>query len=299
LKRIAAITKAETAIGKLKITNNEKTAAIEALRTKIAADLLKIERQITREIEKRDRDIAAFGGQTNAERAGQIDAESAIRQQDFNARVTNTEQRDQFAGQERIIRIQQAIEDQVAAIGGAIEAAFDTLVDGLVEGSFEFRDAAKTISKDLIKSGLTGLIEETKSAVSDGLTKLFDGFSTEAAKRSAQALALGLGLLIAVLSRIGNDGDFTATGGSGGSGIDSSSVPTRGLVGGDTQLPIAQINNGLQEALIPTNGILAQIERNTRALADLQVSIGDQVNNALADGLNNFFDDQVLQNAQP
>ncbi|MHA2136135.1 MAG: hypothetical protein ACW99J_19925, partial [Candidatus Thorarchaeota archaeon] len=299
LKRIAAVTKAETAIGQLKITNNEKTAALEALRTKIATDLLKIERQITREIEKRDRDIAAFGGQTNRERAGQIDAESAIRQQDFNARVTDTGQRDRFAGQERLIRIQQAIEDQVSAITGAIEAVFDTLIDGIVEGSFNFRDAAKNISKDLIKSGLQGLIEETKDAVSNGLQKIFDGFSTEAAKRSAQALALGLGLLIAVLSRIGNDGDFTATGGSGGGGVDSSSIPTRGLVGGDTSLPIAQINNGLLEALIPTNNILAQIERNTRALTDLQVSIGDQVGNALSDGLNNFFDDQVLQNAQP
>ncbi|MHA1951629.1 MAG: hypothetical protein ACW987_17405 [Candidatus Thorarchaeota archaeon] len=291
-------------------SSSKKVAALEKqiadLRSGGAVAELDATTQTTAELEKqnnildkRDRDIATRFARTNADSAATIDAESALRIEQFKEANTTQSQQTRFEGQERLIRTQKAIENQVKAITGAIEAAFDGLIDGIVEGSFEFRDIAQTISKDLIKSGLQGLIEQTKKAVSDGLTKLFDGFSTEAAKRSAQALALGLGLLIAVLSRIGNDGDFTATGGSGGSGVDSSSIPTRGLVGGDTQLPIAQINNGLLEALIPTNAILAQIERNTRSLTDLQVSIGDQVGNALQDGLNNFFDDQVLQNAQP
>jgi hypothetical protein len=45
------------------------------------------------------------------------------------------------------------------------------------------------------------------------------------------------------------------------------------LIGGDQQIAIAEINNGLQEALIPTNAILSQIEFNTRALADLNLGL--------------------------
>lgn len=274
------------------------------LRTKGATAELSITREITEEtrktnilLDKRDREIAAFGGQTNAERGTQIDAESALRQQAFNRDNTDPAQQDRFAAQETLKRTQQAIETQVNAIANAIDAAFSTLVDGLVEGSFEFRDAAKGISKDLIKSGLEGLINETKSVVSEGLQKMFDGFSTVAAQRAAQALALGLGLLLAVLSRIGNEGDFTATGGGGGTGIDSSGINTRGLVGGDTSIPIAEINNGLLEALIPTNNILSAIERNTRVSAEIGSLLGG---GGLTDLINTqvdqLFQQQLLTN---
>jgi RNA 3'-terminal phosphate cyclase len=51
------------------------------------------------------------------------------------------------------------------------------------------------------------------------------------------------------------------------SGVQSaitSSSPIRGIIAGETSLPIAAIGASLQEALVPTNGYLARIETNTR-----------------------------------
>jgi hypothetical protein len=38
----------------------------------------------------------------------------------------------------------------------------------------------------------------------------------------------------------------------------------RGIIAGETSIPIAQIGESLQDALVPTNSILRQIEINTR-----------------------------------
>jgi len=291
-----AILRLQTNEAKKQATLDEKIAAIG---NKGALAQLDIQREITTEIrkanellEKRGRDIEAFGGQTVAERAAQINAESALRQQAFNRRNVDPAQQDRFSGQEQLIRTQQAIENQVMAIVGAIEAAFDTIIDGIVEGAFKFRDLAQTVSKDFIKSGLDGLIKEIQSAVSEGMTKLFESAGVAGAQKAAQALTLALGLILAIISRVGSEGDFTAAE-SGGTGIDQSSLPTRGLIGGDTSLPIAQINEGLLEALLPTNAILATIERNTRPLAgvgalgdvDLGQLIGDRVDLAFSQAL--------------
>ncbi len=303
---LAGLKTAEVTLAVLKLQTDEskKKAAIDekiaTIGVKGALAALEIQREITTELrkanellEKRQRNIEAFGGQTNAERAEQINAESALRQRAFDRTNVDPAQQDRFAGQERLIRIQKAIEDQVGAITGAIEAAFDTIIDGIVEGAFQFRDLAQTVSKDLIKSGLDGLIKEIQSAVSDGMEKLFESAGVAGAQKAAQALTLALGLILAIISRVGNKGDFTASGGSGGSGIDQSSLPTRGLIGGDTSLPIAQINEGLLEAMLPTNAILATIERNTRPLAglgelsslDLSQLISDRIDQAFAQSL--------------
>ena len=38
----------------------------------------------------------------------------------------------------------------------------------------------------------------------------------------------------------------------------------RGIIAGETSIPIAQIGDSLKDALVETNGILLQIEGNTR-----------------------------------
>jgi hypothetical protein len=203
-----------------------------------------------------------------------------------------------FAAQARLEKLNNLIATQLNAFLSAIDKAFDALIDAVFTGSFDFKALAENIGKDLIKAGLEDLIEQTKKAVTKGLQKMFSGFSDTAAQQSAQALAVGIGLLLAVLSRAGNDGDFTASGGSGGAGSISSSAQTRGLIGGDTSLPIAEINTGLQEALIPTNNILTTIERNTRPLAALSLEGGTlDLQQILSGQLSQLFDQAVLQNA--
>jgi hypothetical protein len=277
LKRLGLIAAAEKEIGALKLQGNQIPANIEKERLRITEELLKAQRQITDELRKQQETInRAFGSETNEQRAARTQAaaeEETTRFRRQNPGATNQQIIDNALGA-NLLRTQENFKVQIQAFINAIDAVFNTLIDGIVEGSFDFRDAAKNISKDLIKAGLDGLITQVKDTVVKGLTGLFENIG----QRAAQAATLALGLLLAILSRIGSKGDFTATGGDGG-GLSTTGAPVRGLIGGDTSLPIAEINNGLQEALIPTNAILSQIEFNTRGLAGLNVGIDP---NALA-----------------
>jgi hypothetical protein len=277
------ITEAEKELRLTKINNDEKIKLLQiegkiaVLKQQIDGDSVDASTKITEEtrkvnrlLEDRAATLARVGGFTNQERAAQFGIESDRARADFAAEnLGDTQRITEFNQQQDRTDFLRLVQPQIDAFTNAVESVFDTLIDGIVEGSFEFRDLAQTLSKDLIKSGLQDLIAQAKDAVVDGLESLFDGFSDVAAQQAAQALAVGIGLLLAVLSRIGNEGEFTATGGGGGGSGVQSSAQTRGLIGGDTSLPIAEINNGLKEALIPTNGLLAQIERNTRVLGEL------------------------------
>jgi hypothetical protein len=281
---------------------------INALRSKRTVDDSKADQtriQNAREVQRllEDRTLAnqTFGrGGTNEENAAQARLAEQRSIADFAAQNPAADAADKalFAAQARLEKLNNLIATQLNAFLSAIDKAFDALIDAVFTGSFDFKALAENIGKDLIKAGLEDLIEQTKKAVTKGLQKMFSGFSDTAAQQSAQALAVGIGLLLAVLSRAGNDGDFTASGGSGGAGSISSSAQTRGLIGGDTSLPIAEINTGLQEALIPTNNILTTIERNTRPLAALSLEGGTlDLQQILSGQLSQLFDQAVLQNA--
>lgn len=246
--------------------------------------------------------LAKSDGETNSERSTRITAQGNQLQAQFAAKNSSTEDQTTFGQQQDQLDIAANVKTQTDAIKAGIDAAFSTIIDGFVEGSFEFRELAQTLSKDFIKAGFEGIINQVKDTVVGGLTKVFtalgDGSEDAAAgaARAAQTLLVGFGLLLAVLSRSGNKGDFEATGGGGGGGIDQSSVQTRGLIGGDTQIAIAEINNGLQEALIPTNAILAQIEQNTRALSNIGGGSVD-LEQIISNQVNTIFQESILQNA--
>jgi hypothetical protein len=297
-----------------KIQNTERSKTLQLLRQILglktrgrvedekALAVIKEQNRLNQEtLEDRDVQLAAFGGETNAEAIKRITQRGDRLEAEFAARNTSRAQQDQFNEQQAQLNINQAIKTQIDVVTGAIDAAFATIIDGFVEGSFEFRELSQTLAKDFITAGFEGIINQIKSTVTKGLKTVFTALGKGAddaaagAQRAAQGLLLGFGLLLAVLSRSGNEGDFQATGGGGGGGVDQSAVQTRGLIGGDTQIAIAEINNGLQEAMIPTNAILTQIERNTRAFAevgvlgdvDLSQLISDRVDAAFAQSLLN------------
>lgn len=281
---------------------------ISAVRAEIDNTALDVAKQITEETRKVNRlledrafELARVGGFTNQERATQFGVESDRAKSDFAAQnVGNQEAIDIFNAQQDRKDFLRLVQPQIDAFTNAVEQTFNTLIDGVVEGSFRFKDLANTLSKDLIKSGLQDLIEQAKDAVVEGMESLFSGFSDVAAQQAAQALAVGIGLLLAVLSRVGNDGDFTATGGAGGGTGIQSSRQVRGIIGGDTSIPIAEINNGLMEALIPTNALLTQIERNTRATAAASLDLDPAaLQDALNNSLNQIFQQAILQNGTP
>lgn len=195
-----------------------------------------------------------------------------------------------------IQRLRIEIGSVIDGVLSTVDQAFDALVDGLVQGSINFRDVAQDISRTLIESGLRDLVNEAKKAIIGGLEDIFGGIGGEAAKAAAQALAVGIGILFAVLSRTGNDASFSPTGGTGGGSVVQSTQQVRGIIGGDTSIAIAELNLGLQEALIPTNAVLSQIERNTRALAELNLNIDpEQLSASIQSNINDIINQALLQ----
>ena len=299
VQRIEIIKKETLAIQQIDLEIGKNQTKIDNARLAASARLKKDSIEIAQLLAAEERRLNLFGrGGTNSERLAnsQAIADQNIANFDAERPGATTEQRNQFVDQQNRNIVQEQIKPQIEAFAGAVDSAFGTLADGLATGSFEFKQLAETVSKDLITSGLMGLIEETKALLIQGLESIFEGIGKAGAGAAAQALALGIGLLISVLSKTGNDGDFTASGAGAGSSVQSS-AQTRGLIGGDTALPIAEINNGLMEALIPTNAILSQIERNTRnplTSGSLDPSV---LNGIIEAQLSNLLGTQGLQGA--
>ena len=297
LKVINLISAREAKTATLREKINTVQGKADNDRVKAAATITEETRKVNRLLQERQFNIEGFGGGlTNAERLNQVQTRGAQASADNAANNKgNAGAISAFDRQQAELNIQALIKTQIEAFTGAIEQAFDALIDGILTGSFEFRDLAQSISRDLIKAGMEGLITQAKDAVTKGLTSIFSSFGEKSAQAAAQGLALALGILIAILSRAGNEGDFTATGGgAGGSGVQSTGA-VRGLIGGDTSLPIGEINNGLMEALIPTNAILTQIERNTRQGSSLGALDPQVLNDIIAAQLTGLLGSAGLQ----
>jgi hypothetical protein len=296
-------------LAKIQTTESTKRLRVEQQIETLKADLAKTAvedaKKVTEETEKVNRllrqrrlENEQLFATTSGDRAASIQETSRLARENFATENLGDEQAiAEFNRQQTQRDFAQVAAPQIEAFKSAIDGVFNELINGIVEGAFEFRDLAQTISKDLIKSGMEDLIANTKKIVIGGIEDMFEGIGIAASGRAAQALALGIGLMLAVLSRIGSEGEFTASGaGAGGSGLQSS-AQTRGLIGGSTAIPIAEINNGLQEALIPTNSILTQIERNTRVNAAANLDLDPAaLQDALNNSLNQIFQQAVLQN---
>jgi hypothetical protein len=278
---------------------------IGKLEQKIGTDAVRDAKTVTSETEKvnrlllkRKQENDQLIAQTSGDRAVGIELASKTAKEDFASdNLGDTAAINKFNDQQDERDFAAVAAPQIAAFKKAIDDVFNELINGIVEGSFEFRDLAQSISKDLIKSGMEDLIANTKKIVIGGIEDMFKGIGIAASGKAAQALALGIGLMLAVLSRLGNDGDFTASGANGGGGGLQSAAQTRGLIGGSTSLPIAEINNGLMEAMIPTNALLSQIERNTRGTAAAALDLDPlALQDALNNSLNTIFQQAVLQN---
>ena len=70
----------------------------------------------------------------------------------------------------------------------------------------------------------------------------------------------------------------------------------RGVIAGDTSIPIAEIGVSLQDALVSTNGILMDIERNTRGGgaggSNVQVSL-EGIEDAVRGAMDRYFADRL------
>lgn len=190
---------------------------------------------------------------------------------------------------------QEEMRNTLAAVGNATKSTLNTFVDSVL-GAFEgkrtnFVQAFKGIADNLVKDSLKNTfnsIENTMKGAFDGIFKsIAKGLPDGMASQLGGAFMAGFGLIASfVLGQLMGDQGGSSTAGNPTVGIQSSEQ-VRGLIGGETQIPIGQIGESLQDALVPTNSILVRIARaveaQTGGLSNGQIE--DVINRAVGEAL--------------
>ena len=132
-----------------------------------------------------------------------------------------------------------------------IAQGFSSLVDSMMQGGQDLMKAANGIFKNLFAEALKPGLDQLKTMLVKGFKDLFG----EAGAGLASAVMGAIGLIGMLLTSGGGGSSFSSSGVQGGV---TSSEAVRGIIAGPTSIPIAQIGNSLEDALVPTNGILSE-----------------------------------------
>jgi hypothetical protein len=167
----------------------------------------------------------------------------------------------------------------------AITTGFTDLIDGLMDGTTDFKKIANKMFKDLFKAAMKPGLDALTEQLIGGFKQMFKGASAGAGLAILGAIAL-IGMMLTSSKK---DSSFSP------SGVQSQVTgheAVRGIIAGDTSIPIAQISTSLQEALVSTNGILNKIEQNTRGIGTLQLNLQIDIpglKDAVAKAMEDYF----------
>jgi len=175
--------------------------------------------------------------------------------------ITLKEERDAaIAGLEH----NRALATSWEAIGNAAQSSFETLSNALLN-SFEgkktdFVAAFKGIADSLFKDSLKDVFLSFKVTFQKGFENVMKnlGIQDSMASTLGPAFLAGFALIASFVLGQLMSGGSSGSAGNPQVGI-TSTEQVRGLIGGETQIPIGQIGESLQSALVPTNLLLSRI----------------------------------------
>jgi hypothetical protein len=179
--------------------------------------------------------------------------------------------------------------EQAAAFAQDIAQGFSSIIDAMMSGGQDLMKSANSMFKSIFTESLKPGLKQLTQLLQDGFKELFG--------------AAGGALGSAIMGVIGLVGMMLTSGGSKSSwspsGVQSDVTAheaVRGVIAGDTSIPIAEIGVSLQDALVSTNGILMDIERNTRGGvaggSNVQVSL-EGIEDAVRGAMERYFADRL------
>jgi len=185
----------------------------------------------------------------------------------------------------------------LTAVGNATQSTLDALTDSILDAfegkKTDFTRVFKDIADSLVKDSLKNTFQEVTTALQKGVKSVFEELTGdvtgEMASTLGPAFSAGFGLIASfVLGQILQGNKSSANAANPTVGIQSSEQ-VRGLIGGETQIPIGLVGESLQDALVPTNLLLARIARGVDRLSvgsGLSAeAIETAIGNAVADSL--------------
>ena len=186
--------------------------------------------------------------------------EVQLNKQNSNYGITQ-EQSDAYMNQLNLIQKAQQLQVQmgqeVKQWADDITNGISQFVDSLQRGNETLSQAANKLFTSLFKDTLKPMFDQLNQFLQDMFKQLGQTVGAGVANAIMGILAI-VGMMFTSGS---NKSSFTA------GNIQSNVSPAeaeRGVIAGATTIPIADISQSLEEALVDTNGILLQIEQNTR-----------------------------------
>lgn len=181
-----------------------------------------------------------------------------------------------------------------AAIGNAVRGVVNGLATALTD-AFEgkrtnFAQLFKGVSDQLFKDSLKNLTQGLEKSFQNAFDDLARTIAPNMVSTLGPAFLAGFALLASfLLGQVLQKNNTSSTAGNPTVGIQSSEQ-VRGLIGGETQIPIGQIGESLQNALVPTNVLLARIARAVEGMAS-----GGSLNETQIDALVTRSVNEALQ----
>lgn len=180
--------------------------------------------------------------------------------------------------------------DEVKGWASTIANGFRNLFDNLAQGTAGLRQAIhgffKSLFSESLEMGFKHLTQWLMNAISQMFSSLGAGF--------ANAILGVIGLIGMLLTGGGGSKSWSAAGAT--VGVTNTNQALRGVIAGETSIPIAQIGESLKEALLPSEHYLAIIAKNTGIMAggmNLQVDF-DGVAGVIRRALDEYFRQELV-----
>jgi len=188
-----------------------------------------------------------------------------------------------FELQTRALEFNRRVGDQIRGYAEAISSGFSDLISSLMEGGRDLAKSLNSFFKTLFNQALKPGLEALQQALTKGFEKLFKDVGASV----ANSIMGVVGLIGMLLTSVGGGSSSTPTG--AGSSITGHEA-VRGVVAGETTVPIAKITTNFKEALVETNDWLREIANNTRRISPGGGGINQEaISEAVEEGMRNFY----------
>jgi hypothetical protein len=193
------------------------------------------------------------------------------------------------------LEINKRFGEQIKGYTNLTSGFFGDLTDAIMAGEMDLRQTLNKFFKSLFKQALEPAMKQMMQWLTDFFKQMFG--------------SLGETILNSLMGVIALIGMFLTSGGGGSSwtpsGVQSSVTgheAVRGIIAGETSIPVAQVSESLAEAVAPHLSVLRQIEFNTRGSGGgggAQVSVTIQgVKEAIREAMDAYFRDYLLMGAR-
>lgn len=293
----------ELALKKLAVEHTLRLKELEgeALQEKISLerehiDLLRQEydnRQRIADLMASGREEAALGA--NAEKEAEINRliQERVWLKEELIRLGGTpEQVAEFDRITRELEINKRFGDQIRAYTSLISDFFGDMIDAILDGEKNLRKSLNQFFKSLFERALEPAMEQLTQWLTNFFKQMFGNLG-----------GVIMNSLMAVIGLVG----MLLTGGGGSTwtpaGVRSPVTgheAVRGIIAGETSIPIAKVSESLKEAVSPHLSVLRQIEANTRAGGggSLQLKINiEGLREAVREAMEAYFREYLVMGA--